>query len=152
MCDCEIPGGGAVSESRWLETNHRENDTEAYKERERLRGAVLFGLCSFNSFVANSPVCKRFEGVSHDRSQDPRGDAKDLIPSFICSFAQLYFSNNIPQFLTNRIPLNRHGNQSHANLKKNKIKNAKDDTCVTISTQNAGRHEINNMKLNKKLS
>lgn len=94
---------GAVAESHWLETNRRENDMEGNIYRERLSGAVLFGLCSFNPFVANSPVCECFEGVSHNRSHDPSGDTKVMIPSFIYSFIQLYFSNNIPQFLTNTI-------------------------------------------------
>lgn len=35
MCDCEIPGGGADAESRWLEANHREKDMEGNKERKR---------------------------------------------------------------------------------------------------------------------
>lgn len=94
---------GAVAESHWLETNHRENNMEGEMYRERLSGAVLFGLCSFNSLVANSPVCERFEGVSHDRSRDLSGDAKVMIPSFMCSFTQLYFSDYIPQFLTHTV-------------------------------------------------
>lgn len=57
MCDCEIPGGGAVSESHWLETNHRENDIEANKEKERDSMVLYCLVCAHSTLLLLILLC-----------------------------------------------------------------------------------------------